>query len=104
MQPPSNDDRAVQDENKAARQLLQKKQNAIMNRAQERFGDEAQAKQKVLNAYAKLAVKWFQKTTEGQTFDAVKVEKQIQQTLEVFSNFLKEWHMDYLLLPGTKLL
>jgi hypothetical protein len=96
---PTTDEKALRDESKAARRLLQKKQDAIMSLAQERFGSEA--KQEVLNAYAKLAVKWFQKTTEGQTFDAKKVEKQIQQTLEVFSNFLKEWHMDYLLLPGT---
>ena len=100
---PTTDERALRDESKAARRLLQKKQDAIMTLAQERFGTEAQAKQEVLHAYAKLAVKWFQKTTEGQTFDAKKVEKQIQQTLEVFSNFLKEWRMDYLLLPGTAL-
>jgi hypothetical protein len=97
---PTTDERALRDESKAARRLLQKKQDAIMTLAQERFGTEAQAKQEVLHAYAKLAVKWFQKTTEGQTFDAKKVEKQIQQTLEVFSNFLKEWRMDYLLLPA----
>jgi hypothetical protein len=97
---PTTDERALRDESKAARRLLQKKQDAIMTLAQERFGNEAQAKQEVLHAYAKLAVKWFQKTAEGQTFDAKKVEKQIQQTLEVFSNFLKEWHMDYLLLPA----
>ena len=100
---PTTDERALRDESKAARRLLQKKQDAIMTLAQERFGTEAQAKQEVLHAYAKLAVKWFQKTTEGQTFDDKKVEKQIQQTLEVFSNFLKEWRMDYLLLPGTAL-
>lgn len=97
---PTTDENALRDESKAARRLLQKKQDAIMTLAQERFGSEAQAKQEVLHAYAKLAVKWFQKTTEGQTFDAKKVEKQIQQTLEVFSNFLKEWRMDYLLLPA----
>jgi len=86
--------------NERQRRLLQKKQSTIMQRAQERLG-RGEAQQHVLLAYSKLAVKWFQKTTtENPSFDPQKVEGQIQQTLDVFNNFLKEWRMEYLLLPA----
>jgi len=89
--------------NERQRRLLQKKQSTIMQRAQERLG-RGEAQQHVLLAYSKLAVKWFQKTTtENPSFDPQKVEGQIQQTLDVFNNFLKEWRMEYLLLPGILL-
>lgn len=102
VQPLSNEAKALRDESKAtSRQQLRHKQNALIHRAQERYRDNVLAEGHVLQAYARIAVKWFQKSTEGQTFDAKKVEKQIHHTLDVFSSFLKEWRMEYLMLPGT---
>jgi len=91
------------EEVKSACRLLKNQQAVLLSQAKEKArGSNERASAHLLCAYTKLSVKWFDKMADGSqlSFEIQKVERQIQQTIEVLSNFLKEWRMDHLLLPA----